>query len=1031
MNFDDLNAFIKYGIRPQENYQYVMIKGLLLKNHQTKDEVLSGLKENNQQKQDVRTDTVTKILLSHNVVTESSGVYSLKDFDKLTAEEKKILVKLCNEQIEKFVQGEIKRPNYWKIAPGEQASEWDDLKSKSIIGIGWNDTGDLDGKSIKEAEEIVNQKYPDTITASQFRNYLKIKPGDIVIANKGKRRIVGIGRVLGEYRFDDRQNLKHTYPIDWFYQKEKEVSFHSDWGMTVRPTEYKDFCSILSGSEIIQDGAIIPDEIEELVKQFDENKNLFSDDWKTYDEIKKEQTDFVTQFPINEISEIQIDQYVQGKPLPITEDTNRTTFCYLLENGLESFGSGSGGDATKFGAYYNKKRAKYEYDEDDFNSIEESFSKIKEELTVILQSGGRVKTDENWNELSNIIDDQKYHISRHIVSKILAIYFPDTFVSIHSNAAINTILKFFKLYRKEIEGKLQLKKSILNEVKTSHPIMKNWTYQEYGHFLWRAIVKPTKLPTKVNVKVISISKGSSKPGCEETNSCYSPNIIKIDLGDVITWKNDDDVAHNISSGTSSTGVSGFFESGLIKQNEIFSYQFDKNGTFHYFDSMHPWMTGQIIVGDQETISEEIEHAPLKFPSKEKLEKGVKKIQEELLIDSETIKEIVINLASGRHILLAGPIGTGKTQLAIRIPKIFWTENNGYYPELYTATSEWSPNDVIGGIMPKMKGKDPIYEVQLGCVSQTAKDNWDKEDTSKRILSTHNDKTYHGTWLVIDEFNRAEIDKAMGQLFTSLETKMIKIPTTKSNEDFEEVIIPKDYRIIGTLNTADKHYLFKLSDALKRRFAYIEVLAPTIEQKDQEIYFAMKNALKEFEHEDLESMIILDEENKKIDDNSNQEFLKRVNSAYDILAFVRIIKPLGTAVLKSIYQTLVVGSSITDDLDRSLDSAINVNLIPQLENAQISSLELILEYFFDNPVEFFKKKSKSTTFSNRYENEFKTLLEFLKVKSPDAKIEAFKKGTVSEDVWTAIQNKFDGIKIDTKLPMFENSLKELIKTSSML
>jgi len=378
MDFDDLNAFILYGIRPQENYQYVLIKELLLKNHQRIEDILIRLKNANPEKQDVKTDTVIRVLSGHNVISEGSGVYSLKDYEKFNPDQIADLIKSCKDQIEKFSQGEIRHPAFWKIAPGEQAKEWDDLKSKSIIGIGWNETGDLDGKSIKEAEEIINEKYPDTITASQFRNYLKIKPGDIVIANKGKRKIVGIGRVLGEYRFDDRQNLKHTYPVDWFYQKEKKVSLHSDWGMTVRPTEHKDFCSILSGSEIIQDNAIIPADIEKLIKKFDQDKKLFLEEWKNQEEIEEEQKEFVKQFPFDKISEIEIDQYVQGKPLPITEETNKTTFCYLLENGLWSFGSGAGGNAIKFGIYYSKKGEKYEYKDEEFSSTEEAYTKIKE-----------------------------------------------------------------------------------------------------------------------------------------------------------------------------------------------------------------------------------------------------------------------------------------------------------------------------------------------------------------------------------------------------------------------------------------------------------------------------------------------------------------------------------------------------------------------------------------------------------------------------------------------------------------------------
>ena len=47
-------------------------------------------------------------------------------------------------------------------------------------------------------------------------------------------------------------------------------------------------------------------------------------------------------------------------------------------------------------------------------------------------------------------------------------------------------------------------------------------------------------------------------------------------------------------------------------------------------------------------------------------------------------------------------------------------------------------------------------------------------------------------------------------------------------------IPKDFRIIGTLNTQDKHFLFELSDALKSRFAYIEIDIPEFEEKENKM-----------------------------------------------------------------------------------------------------------------------------------------------------------------------------------------------------
>lgn len=1034
MDYQGLKVFILYDPRPQTNYQFVMIRTLAIVEHATRETIAKDLEYSNPNTEtDFRRVPVYEDLANRGIVKESTGMFFLIDFEKLTADQKKMLVKLCSDRIKDVDEKTAPEPDYWKISPGEKAEDWERQKQMSITAIGWNELGDLSGKKFGEVHEIIREKFGSHIgsVSAQFKNFLSIKKGDIIVANNGKSKIMGIGKVTGEYQYRPKEKYNHVYPVEWFYTKEKEIQFQSNWFVTVVPILPDIFKQIISDGYQKSSKTQIEPKLEELIVKFDENRKLFSEDWKSEQEINDEQQEFVTQFPIEKISEIQLDEYVQGKPTPLTGEPNRTTFCYLLENGLWSFGSGAGGDSSKFGIYFSKKRKEYEFDSLKFKTVEEAFSSLKEELKSILDVGKDVQNDGNWENLSKAIDDGDFQISRHVISKILAIYYPDTFVSIHSNAAINTSLDFFKVPRKEIEDKFQLKKSILNEIKDKHPIMKNWILQDYSHFLWNAIVKPVKLPERVNVKVISISKGSSKPGCELTNSCYSPNVIKIEVGDVVTWKNDDDSIHNISSGRPSKGPAGIFNCEQIPPNEVFSHQFEKDGTFQYFDTIHPWMTGEIIVGNQEIISEEIEHTSLKFPSKEKLEEGVRKISEDLLIDPETIKEIVINLASGRHILLAGPIGTGKTQLALKIPKTFWTENNGYYPELHTATSEWSTNDVIGGIMPKMKGDKPIYEIQLGCVSKTVKSNWDEDNPSRRILPTHEDKTFHGTWLVIDEFNRADIDKAIGQLFTSLETRILKIPTSKEKETFEEVVIPMDYRIIGTLNTADKHYLFKLSDALKRRFAYIEVQPPIIQQKNQEIFFAMKNAIKEFVDEDFKELVILDKENKIISSNSNGEFLKRVEFAYDILSFIRQFKSLGTAVLKSIYQTLLVGSKITGDFDRSLDSAINVNLIPQLENTQITSLQVISEYLFGKPIEFFENKSKSNTFTERYESEFRITLEFLNIEKIQQRIEEYKKGKIPEDVLTSIQNKYDTVKLNVVLPMFQTSLTELIKISSIL
>ena len=109
-----------------------------------------------------------------------------------------------------------------------------------------------------------------------------------------------------------------------------------------------------------------------------------------------------------------------------------------------------------------------------------------------------------------------------------------------------------------------------------------------------------------------------------------------------------------------------------------------------------------------------------------------------------------------------------------------------------------------------------------------------------------ERRFRGKWLTIDEFNRADIDKSFGQLFTAIEHGEMKIPTISQGRSYDDLALPMDYRIIGTLNTSDKHFLNTLSDALKRRFTVIELSPPSYDQRDTELYYVVKQALEKLE-----------------------------------------------------------------------------------------------------------------------------------------------------------------------------------------
>ena len=97
--------------------------------------------------------------------------------------------------------------------------------------------------------------------------------------------------------------------------------------------------------------------------------------------------------------------------------------------------------------------------------------------------------------------------------------------------------------------------------------------------------------------IVENALGASVPGCEETNECFLPYEVKINVGDTVTWVNDDTAAHTATGGSASDGLSGVFDSSLVLAGSSFSFTFNEAGTYEYFCMVHPWMAGFVIVGE--------------------------------------------------------------------------------------------------------------------------------------------------------------------------------------------------------------------------------------------------------------------------------------------------------------------------------------------------------------------------------------------------------------------------------------------------
>ena len=114
---------------------------------------------------------------------------------------------------------------YWLYSPGEQAVKWEEFYNEGIMAIGWDELGDLenytDRKSILEA--LINNygggedQHNNVSAIDDFCNgENKINKGDIVIAKKGTKTLLGYGKVISDYYFDEeRATYKHYRKVKW------------------------------------------------------------------------------------------------------------------------------------------------------------------------------------------------------------------------------------------------------------------------------------------------------------------------------------------------------------------------------------------------------------------------------------------------------------------------------------------------------------------------------------------------------------------------------------------------------------------------------------------------------------------------------------------------------------------------------------------------------------------------------------------------------------------------------------------------
>lgn len=195
---------------------------------------------------------------------------------------------------------------------------------------------------------------------------------------------------------------------------------------------------------------------------------------------------------------------------------------------------------------------------------------------------------------------------------------------------------------------------------------------------------------------------------------------------------------------------------------------------------------------------------------------LQKATERLMISSTTIRAAAAALKVG-HVVLQGPPGTGKSSLARALCDAFHVSA---FP--VTAHEDWTVFDVVGRLELRLHAdrKEEIAPVNgyftesvIRCANAVVK-HFDDGDEPQ------------AEWLLIDELNRAHMDRAFGELFTVLGTdSTLPVTLPHQREGNRNLVIPRRFRIIATLNSFDRQFVNSLSQAVRRRFTFVTVNIP--------------------------------------------------------------------------------------------------------------------------------------------------------------------------------------------------------------
>ena len=559
---------------------------------------------------------------------------------------------------------------------------------------------------------------------------------------------------------------------------------------------------------------------------------------------RSQRAEILKRFPLDQWSQMRLDDYALGQPG--VEDT----YCYWLEYKSQWVGSIRGGSARKLIVYKRRDREGW-YFPNVFSNEREAWDRLRSEFVEAFGLAARG----DWERIDEL---ETLGLGPAVKLKSLHVYFPKEVLPVCSTAHLRHFLRSLDRPAEEVDASsvVALNRFLLAALR-GNPALEGWNTEELQRLLynWRD-PRGTK-------RVLKIAPGENAKFWDD---CLREGYICVawdEVGDLSQFQSKEAFRARFEE---AFPYNGHLAQARRKGNEVWALTELEPGDLvvanrgvsrvlavgEVVEPGYRWADERSEYRHTVAVNWDTSYEQRVTPQKNWATVTVAKVPDTLLktiVSGREREPTVVDPVYGRiaaalerkgQLILYGPPGTGKTYQARRFA-VWWllkqigregadavlgdsdrlreAERDLSHADSDTTASvspltrvtfhpSYAYEDFIEGFRPEAGG--------AGGLSLALEDG-----VFKRVCRAAQANPGRPYLLLIDEINRGNVAKIMGELLTLLERdkRGLTLTLPQSKEAFS---VPPNVFLLGTMNTADRS--IKLLDAaLRRRFAFLECM----------------------------------------------------------------------------------------------------------------------------------------------------------------------------------------------------------------